>query len=66
MSAVRADAQDLPFRSDYADVVVSRGSYHFWKKREAGLRERQGEVPVRLVLIAVILLAWGLLQLFAG
>lgn len=30
VSAIRADAQALPFRSDYADVVVSRGSFHFW------------------------------------
>ena len=39
VSAVRADAQDLPFRSDYADVIVSRGSYHFWTTRKAGFRE---------------------------
>lgn len=30
VSAMRADAQDLPFRDDYADVVVSRGSFPFW------------------------------------
>jgi len=30
ISAIRTDAQDMPFRSNYADVVVSRGSYHFW------------------------------------
>ncbi|UCD53073.1 MAG: class I SAM-dependent methyltransferase [Phycisphaerales bacterium] len=30
VSAVWADAQALPFRADYADVVVSRGSFHFW------------------------------------
>ena len=36
VSAVRADAQDLPFRTDYADVIVSRGSFHFWPdKRKA-------------------------------
>lgn len=36
VSAIRADAQTLPFRSDYADVVVSRGSFHFWPdKRKA-------------------------------
>jgi SAM-dependent methyltransferase len=34
VSAVRADARDLPFRSDWADVVVSRGSFHFWGDRE--------------------------------
>jgi len=30
VSAVRADAQALPFRDDYADVVVSRGSFWLW------------------------------------
>jgi len=33
VSAVWADAQALPFRSDYADVIVSRGSFHFWKDK---------------------------------
>jgi SAM-dependent methyltransferase len=39
VSAIYADAQSLPFRDEYADVVVSRGSYHFWPDREAGFRE---------------------------
>jgi len=30
VSAVYADAQSLPFRNNYADMIVSRGSYHFW------------------------------------
>lgn len=30
VSAVRADAQALPFRDDYADVIVSRGSFWLW------------------------------------
>jgi len=39
VSMVRADAQNLPFRDDYADVIVSRGSYHFWQNRKQGFRE---------------------------
>lgn len=39
VSAVYADATRMPFRDDYADVVVSRGSYHFWPDREAGFAE---------------------------
>jgi len=39
VSAIRADAQDLPFRGNYADVVVSRGCFHFWPDRAAGFRE---------------------------
>lgn len=36
VSAIQADAQTLPFRSEYADVVVSRGSFQFWPdKRKA-------------------------------
>jgi SAM-dependent methyltransferase len=30
ISMMFADAQELPFRDDYADIVVSRGSFHFW------------------------------------
>jgi len=30
VSAVQADAQALPFRDDYADVIVSRGSFWLW------------------------------------
>ncbi len=33
VSAVRADSQDLPFKDEYADIIVSRGSYHFWKDK---------------------------------
>jgi ubiquinone/menaquinone biosynthesis C-methylase UbiE len=39
VSAVYADAQALPFRDNYADVIVSRGSYHFWSNRRKGFRE---------------------------
>jgi len=30
VSAVFADAKELPFRSEFADVIVSRGSFHLW------------------------------------
>lgn len=30
VSAVQADAQVLPFRDNYADVIVSRGSFWLW------------------------------------
>ena len=39
VSALYADAQSLPFRDDYAAVVVSRGSYHFWPDRRKGFAE---------------------------
>lgn len=36
VSAMLADAQALPFHDGFADIVVSRGSYPFWKdKRKA-------------------------------
>ena len=39
VSAVLADAQAMPFRDGYADVVVSRGCYHFWPDRKKGFAE---------------------------
>lgn len=33
ISAVFADAQALPFRDNYADIIVSRGSFHLWKDK---------------------------------
>ncbi len=39
VSAVFADAKALPFRDNYADVVISRGSYHFWGDRKKGFQE---------------------------
>jgi len=39
VSAVLADAKDLPFKDNYADVVISRGSYHFWGDRKKGFQE---------------------------
>ena len=34
-----ADACSLPFKTDYADLIVSRGSYQFWADLEKGLAE---------------------------
>ena len=39
VSAVRADARTLPFRSDYAQVVVSRGSFQFWGDKKRAFAE---------------------------
>jgi SAM-dependent methyltransferase len=39
VSAVGADACALPFRDALADVVVSRGSFHFWPDAQKGLAE---------------------------
>jgi ubiquinone/menaquinone biosynthesis C-methylase UbiE len=36
---VLADAHALPFRDNYADIIVSRGSFHFWKEKEQAFRE---------------------------
>jgi SAM-dependent methyltransferase len=33
VSAIEADAQDLPFRDNYADVIVSRGSFWLWNDK---------------------------------
>ncbi len=34
-----ADACALPFRDQYADIVISRGAYQFWSSLEDGVRE---------------------------
>ena len=39
VGALFADAKALPFRDNYADVVVSRGSLQFWGDQELGFRE---------------------------
>lgn len=39
ISAVFADAQALPFKDNYADIIVSRGSFHFWKDRKLAFSE---------------------------
>ena len=36
---IEGDAQDMPFRTEFADLVFSRGSIPFWPDREAGVRE---------------------------
>jgi SAM-dependent methyltransferase len=39
VSAIQADACALPFRDNFADVVVSRGSLQFWPDLRKGLSE---------------------------
>ncbi len=39
VSAVFADACALPFRDNYADIVVSRGSFQFWQDKKKAFRE---------------------------
>lgn len=39
VSAIFADAHALPFRDGYADIVVSRGSFHFWKDKPRAFAE---------------------------
>lgn len=36
---IRADATDLPFKSNFADVIVSRASFHFWEDMKKGFSE---------------------------
>ena len=33
VSAIFADAHILPFRDNYADIIISRGSFHFWEDK---------------------------------
>lgn len=39
VSAICTDAQALAFRDNYADIVVSRGSFHFWKDKTKAFSE---------------------------
>jgi ubiquinone/menaquinone biosynthesis C-methylase UbiE len=39
VSAIQADAQALPFRDDYADVIVSRGSFWLWPDKVQAFAE---------------------------
>ncbi len=39
VSAMFADVHDLPFHDNYADVIVSRGSFPFWENKTRGFRE---------------------------
>ena len=33
ITPILGDAHNLPFRDKFADFIISRGSYHFWKDR---------------------------------
>jgi len=39
VGAVFADAHALPFRDNYADIIVSRGSFHFWEDKTQAFGE---------------------------
>ncbi len=39
VSAIFVDAQALPFRDDYAEVIVSRGSFQFWDDKRLAFSE---------------------------
>jgi ubiquinone/menaquinone biosynthesis C-methylase UbiE len=39
VSAIFADAHSLPFRDNYADIIVSRGSFHFWEDKVQAFSE---------------------------
>jgi SAM-dependent methyltransferase len=39
VSAIMADAHSLPFRDDYGDFIVSRGSFHFWDDKVKAFSE---------------------------
>jgi SAM-dependent methyltransferase len=39
VSAVFADAQALPFRDNFADIIVSRGSFHLWQDKAKAFAE---------------------------
>jgi ubiquinone/menaquinone biosynthesis C-methylase UbiE len=39
VSAMYADAIDLPFRDNYAEIIVSRGSFQMWADLKMGLSE---------------------------
>ncbi|MFP4379771.1 MAG: class I SAM-dependent methyltransferase [Candidatus Sumerlaeia bacterium] len=39
VGAIFADALAMPFREDYADIVVSRGTFQFWSDQEAAFSE---------------------------
>lgn len=39
VSAIFADAQAMPFRDNYAYIIVSRGSFHFWEDKHKAFSE---------------------------
>lgn len=36
---VLGDAHEMPFSNDFADLIVSRGSYHFWTEKGVVFKE---------------------------
>jgi SAM-dependent methyltransferase len=38
-SAIPADVHSLPFRDNYADIIVSRGSFPFWREKTRAFAE---------------------------
>jgi len=39
VNTVHADAQGLPFEDNYAEIIVSRGSFHFWEDKKLAFSE---------------------------
>jgi len=39
VSAIFADAHSIPFKDNYADIIVSRGSYHLWEEKVKAFSE---------------------------
>jgi len=39
VSAIYADAQDLPFKDNYAEIIVSRASFQYWQDKVRAFRE---------------------------
>ena len=39
MSALLVDVHEMPFEDDYADIIVSRGSFQFWTDRRKAFYE---------------------------
>jgi SAM-dependent methyltransferase len=39
ISAIFTDAQAMPFQGGYADIIVSRGSFHFWEDKQMAFSE---------------------------
>lgn len=37
--AVLGDAHKMPFANDFANLIVSRGSYHFWTEKDVVFKE---------------------------
>ena len=39
VSSIFADSHSLPFHDNYADIIVSRGSFHFWEDKVRAFNE---------------------------